>query len=45
MADKLGTLEDGKLADLIVVDGKPDQDLNALKKVDMTFIGGRRMHG
>jgi imidazolonepropionase-like amidohydrolase len=45
MADKLGTLEAGKLADLIVVDGKPDQDLKALERVEMTFIGGKRMYG
>ena len=44
MGDKLGTLETGKLADMIVVDGKPDQDLNALEKVEMTFIDGKRMH-
>ena len=42
--DKLGTLEAGKLADMIVVDGKPDQDLTALEKVEMTFIDGKRMH-
>lgn len=42
--DTLGTLEAGKLADLIVVDGKPDHDLKALEKVEMTFIDGKRMH-
>jgi imidazolonepropionase-like amidohydrolase len=42
--DTLGTLEAGKLADMIVVDGKPDQDLMALEKVEMTFIDGKRMH-
>lgn len=42
--DRLGTLEAGKLADMIVVDGRPDQDLNALEKVEMTFIDGKRMH-
>jgi len=42
--DTLGTLEAGKLADMIVVDGKPDHDLGALKKVEMTFIDGKRMH-
>lgn len=45
MADRLGTLEAGKLADMIVVDGKPDHDLAALERVEMTFIDGRRMHG
>ena len=44
VADKLGTLEAGKLADLIVVDGKPDEDLFALERVEMTFIDGKRMH-
>lgn len=41
--DSLGTLEAGKLADFIVVNGKPDQDLNALEHVEMTFINGKRM--
>jgi len=40
----IGTLEAGKAADLIVVDGKPDQDLYALQNVRMTFIAGKRMH-
>ncbi|QBX99949.1 amidohydrolase family protein [Rhodophyticola sp. CCM32] len=42
--DRLGTLEAGKLADMIVVDGKPDQDLAALERITMTFIDGKRMH-
>jgi len=41
---KIGTVEAGKEADLIVVDGKPDEDLFALERVDMTFIAGKRMH-
>ena len=41
----IGTLEAGKAADLIVVDGNPDQDLFALDRVRMTFIAGKRMHG
>jgi len=41
----IGTLEEGKAADLIVVDGKPDEDLFALERVKTTFVGGRRMHG
>ncbi|MFN8058549.1 MAG: amidohydrolase family protein [Vicinamibacterales bacterium] len=41
----VGTLEPGKAADLIVVDGCPDRDLFALERVRMTFVGGRRMHG
>lgn len=42
--ETLGTLEAGKQGDMIVVDGKPDQDLTALDRVEMTFIDGRRMH-
>ena len=44
MADEIGTLEAGKAADLIVVDGRPEEDLSALERVEMTFIDGRRMH-
>ncbi|WP_306117635.1 MULTISPECIES: amidohydrolase family protein [unclassified Roseitalea] len=45
MDDRIGTLEAGKDADLIVVDGKPDEDLFALERVRMTYVAGRRMHG
>ncbi|MBK9121727.1 MAG: amidohydrolase family protein [Chloroflexi bacterium] len=41
----LGTLEAGKAADVIVVDGNPLDDLDALNHVVMTFIGGKRMIG
>ncbi|GGA55335.1 metal-dependent hydrolase family protein [Pelagibacterium lentulum] len=44
LEDRLGTLEAGKEADFIIVDGKPDQDLFALERVAMTFIAGKRMH-
>ncbi len=40
MGDKLGTLEAGKLADVIVVGGNPDQDLNALRKVETVIRNG-----
>jgi imidazolonepropionase-like amidohydrolase len=39
----LGTLEAGKAADVIVVNGKPDEDLDALNHVEMTFINGKSM--
>ena len=45
MEDVVGTLEVGKAADIIVVDGRPDEDLGALEQVTTTFVGGRRMHG
>ena len=41
----IGTLEAGKAADLIVVDGSPDRDLFALDRVRMTFVAGKQMHG
>ena len=45
MEQVIGTLDAGKAADLIVVDGNPDQDLFALERVRMTFVNGKRMHG
>lgn len=42
---KLGTLEDGKEADVIVVNGNPLDDLDVLERVEMTFIAGRKMVG
>lgn len=41
MDDRLGTLQPGKLADLILVEGRPDEDLEALQNVDMVIVGGR----
>ncbi|AHE55149.1 amidohydrolase family protein [Sphingomonas sanxanigenens] len=43
MGDRLGTIEAGKLADIIVVDGNPDEDLAALRKVRTAFVNGRLM--
>ena len=43
MSDRLGTIEVGKLADIIVVDGNPDEDFNALRKVRTAFVNGRLM--
>jgi len=41
MGDRLGTIEVGKLADIIVVDGNPDEDFTALRKVRTAFVNGR----
>ncbi|MFM7065320.1 MAG: amidohydrolase family protein, partial [Gammaproteobacteria bacterium] len=41
MADRLGTLEPGKLADLIIVAGQPDVDLEDLRKVEQVVVNGR----
>ena len=45
LAKKLGTLEVGKDADLIVIAGDPLTDLDALDQVQMTFIAGKKMIG
>ncbi len=45
VADRLGTVETGKLADLIVVDGNPLEDISlfeqALTRVHLVLKGGR----
>ena len=39
--DRLGTLEHGKLADIIAVPGNPLTDITALQRVSMVMIGGK----
>jgi imidazolonepropionase-like amidohydrolase len=39
--DKLGTLEGGKLADIIAVKGNPDQDIQAMKEVIFVMKEGK----
>jgi len=39
----LGTLQPGYLADAILVDGQPDQDLDALNRVSRVYLSGARM--
>jgi imidazolonepropionase-like amidohydrolase len=41
MGDKLGTLEVGKLADVLVVDGNPDERLDDIAKVNIVIRDGR----
>jgi imidazolonepropionase-like amidohydrolase len=41
MGGKLGTLEAGKLADVTVIDGKPDMELDDLAKVDLVIRDGK----
>lgn len=43
--DYLGTLEVGKSADVIVINGNPLENLDALEQVEMTFIEGKDMLG
>ena len=40
MDDKIGSLEAGKLADILVVRGSPDQSLDDLQKVDLVIKDG-----
>jgi imidazolonepropionase-like amidohydrolase len=40
MDERLGTLEPGKLADVLVVDGKPDQNLDDLARVALVLRDG-----
>lgn len=40
MDDKLGTLETGKLADVLVVNGRPDQSLDELANVELVIRDG-----
>jgi imidazolonepropionase-like amidohydrolase len=40
MGDRLGTLESGKLADVLVVNGKPEVNLDDLRNVDIVIRDG-----
>ena len=39
--DRLGTVQVGKLADLVAVSGNPIDDMKALERVAFVMIGGR----
>lgn len=41
VADDVGTLKPGKVADLIAVRGNPLKDINAAARVSKTMVGGR----
>ncbi len=41
--ESVGTLEPGKHADLVVIDGQPDRNVSDLWKVADVFLGGRRV--
>lgn len=43
LGDRLGTLEAGRSADVIVVDGNPLADIADIARVRMTFLEGQRM--
>ena len=41
MRDQLGSLEAGKLADIVAVAGDPGEDITLLQRVDFVMKGGR----
>jgi imidazolonepropionase-like amidohydrolase len=41
MSDSLGTIEVGKLADIIIVSGRPDEHVEDLAKLDRVIVNGR----
>jgi imidazolonepropionase-like amidohydrolase len=40
MQDQIGTIEVGKLADIVAVPGDPLKDITVLQKVDFVMKGG-----
>ena len=38
--DRVGSIEAGKQADLVLIDGKPDESLEQLSHVDLVFRDG-----
>ena len=41
MDDRLGTIEVGKLADVIIVNGKPDESIEDIAKVETVIVNGK----
>jgi cytosine/adenosine deaminase-related metal-dependent hydrolase len=40
---ELGSLEAGKLADVVVVRGNPGRSISAVRQVEAVFLGGRQV--
>ncbi len=41
--DERGTIAAGKLADLLLVDGSPDENIDDILRTDAVFLGGRQL--
>ena len=41
IADRVGTIRSGMLADLLVVEGNPAEDIAALRAVQLVLLGGK----
>ena len=41
MDDQIGSIQPGKQADLLVVDGNPTEDISALSRVRLVMQAGR----
>lgn len=44
LGDQVGTLEAGKLADVLVVEGDPSRDISAVRNVVAVYQGGREVY-
>jgi imidazolonepropionase-like amidohydrolase len=43
VADTLGTLEAGKLADVVVINGDPMKNVKDIRNVEQVYIDGQRL--
>ena len=41
MSDRLGTIDSGKIADLILIDGNPLKDIRNMRRVQRVMLNGR----